>query len=85
MPEYQLPRTRTVHLGNPALSPAALKAVLVFLYTERLDVGIEEVEPVLRVMRKCRLKHMIPCILKEIRTLRYHKSTRSKEEAGPRR
>jgi len=76
--------SRSVHLGNPRLSPAALKAVLVFMYTERLDVGIEEVEPVLRVMCKCRLKHMVPCIEKEIRTLRYHKSSR-KEEAGPRR
>ena len=76
---------RTVHLGNPALSPAALKAVLVFMYTERLDVAIEEVEPVLRVMRKCRLKHMVPCILKERRTLRYHSKSLRKDEAGPRR
>ncbi len=76
---------RTVHLGSPALSAAALKAVLVFMYTERLDVGIEEVEPVLRVMRKCRLKHMVPCIQKERRTLRYHSKSVRKDEAGPRR
>ncbi|DBA84084.1 hypothetical protein WJX77_009279 [Trebouxia sp. C0004] len=76
---------RTIHLGSPALSAAALKAVLVFMYTERLDVGIEEVEPVLRVMRKCRLKHMVPCIQKERRTLRYHSKSLRKDEAGPRR
>ncbi len=76
---------RTVHLGSPALSAAALKAVLVFMYTERLDVGIEEVEPVLRVMRKCRLKHMVPCVQKERRTLRYHSKSVRKDEAGPRR
>ena len=77
--------TRTVHLGSPALSAAALKAVLVFMYTERLDVGIEEVDPVLRVMRKCRLKHMVPCVQKERRTLRYHSKSVRKDEAGPRR
>ncbi len=76
---------RTVHLGSPALSAAALKAVLVFMYTERLDVGIEEVDPVLRVMRKCRLKHMVPCVQKERRTLRYHSKSVRKDEAGPRR
>ena len=77
--------TRSVHLGNPGLSPAALKAVLVFMYTERLDVGIEEVEPVLRVLRKCRLKHMVACVLKERRTLRYYFKSTRKDEAGPRR
>ena len=76
---------RTVHLGSPALSATALKAVLVFMYTERLDVGIEEVDPVLRVMRKCRLKHMVPCVQKERRTLRYHSKSVRKDEAGPRR
>ena len=77
--------TRTVHLGNPGLSPTALKAVLVFMYTERLDVGIEEIEPVLRVMRRCRLKCMIACVVKEQRTLRYHSKSLRKDEAGPRR
>ena len=76
---------RVVHLGNPGLSPAALKAVLVFMYTERLDVAIEEVEPVLRVLRKCRLKHMVACVLKERRTLRYYFKSTRKDEAGPRR
>ena len=74
-----------VHLGNPGLSPAALKAVLVFMYTERLDVGIEEVEPVLRVLRKCRLKRMVACVMKERRTLRYYFKSTRKDEAGPRR
>lgn len=77
--------TRVVHLNNPALSPAALKAVLVFLYTERLDVGIEEVEAVLKVLRKCRLKRMVACVMKERRTLRYYFKSTRKDEAGPRR
>ena len=77
--------TRVVHLGHPGLSPAALKAVLVFMYTERLDVGIEEVEPVLRVLRKCRLKRMVACVMKERRTLRYYFKSTRKDEAGPRR
>ncbi|KAL3139201.1 hypothetical protein ABBQ32_005972 [Trebouxia sp. C0010 RCD-2024] len=77
--------TRVVHLGNAALSPAALKAVLVFMYTERLDVSIEEVEPVLRVLRKCRLKRMVACVRKERRTLRYYFKSTRKGEAGPRR
>ena len=76
---------RVVHLGHPGLSPAALKAVLVFMYTERLDVGIEEVEPVLRVLRKCRLKRMVACVMKERRTLRYYFKSTRKDEAGPRR
>lgn len=83
--DLQADGMRTVHLGSPALSAAALKAVLVFMYTERLDVGIEEVEPVLRVMRKSCLKHMIPCVQKERGTLRYHSKSVRKDEAGPRR
>ena len=55
------------------------------MYTERLDVAIEEVEPVLRVLRKCRLKHMVACVLKERRTLRYYFKSTRKDEAGPRR
>lgn len=76
---------RVVHLGHPGLKAAALKAVLVFMYTERLDVGIEEVESVLRVLRKCRLKHMVACVMKERRTLRYYFKSTRKDEAGPRR
>lgn len=77
--------SRVVHLGDPALSPAALKAVLVFIYTERLDVSIEEVEPVLKVLRNCRLKRMVACVKKERRTLRYYFKSIRKGEAGPRR
>lgn len=74
-----------MYLGNPKLSPAALKALLIWLYTERLDVAIEEVEPLLAVMRRCRLRHMSACILKERRTLRYYFKSTRKDEAGPRR
>ena len=55
------------------------------MYTERLDVGIEEVEPVLRVLRKCRLKRMVACVMKERRTLRYYFKSTRKDDAGPRR
>ena len=81
----ELQSRRVVHLGHPGLKAAALKAVLVFMYTERLDVGIEEVESVLRVLRKCRLKHMVACVMKERRTLRYYFKSTRKDEAGPRR
>lgn len=81
----ELQSRRVVHLGHPGLKPAALKAVLVFMYSERLDVGIEEVESVLRVLRKCRLKHMVACVMKERRTLRYYFKSTRKDEAGPRR
>lgn len=76
--------TREVHLGHPRLSPAALKALLIWMYTERLDIAIEEVDPLLAVMRKCKLKHMVQCILKERRTLRYYFKSTRKDEA-PRR
>lgn len=75
---------RGVHLGHPRLSPLALKALLVWMYTERLDVGIEEVDALLAVMRKCKLKHMVQCILKERRTLRYYFKSTRKDDA-PRR
>ena len=73
-----------LHLGHPKLSSSALKALLVWMYTERLDVAIEEVDPLLAVIRKCRLKHMAQCILKERRTLRYYFKSTRKDEA-PRR
>lgn len=75
---------REVHLGHPKLSPLGLKALLVWMYTERLDVAIEEVDPLLALMRKCKLKHMVQCILKERRTLRYYFKSTRKDEA-PRR
>ena len=75
---------RTVNLKNAALSAAALKAVLAFMYTERLDVAIEEVDAVLRVARKCRMHAMVKAIGEEMRTLKYYfKSTRRDE--APRR
>lgn len=46
---------RTVNLKNAALSATALKAVLAFMYTERLDVTIEDVDAVLRVAKKCKM------------------------------
>ena len=75
---------RTVNLKNAALSAAALKAVLAFMYTERLDVAIEEVDAVLRVARKCRMHAVVKAIGEEMRTLKYYfKSTRRDE--APRR
>ena len=75
---------RVVQLKSAELSAAALKAVLAFLYTERLDVAIEDVEAVLRVARKCKLRAVVRAITEEQRTLKYYfKSTRRDE--GPRR
>ena len=75
---------RTVNLKNAALSAAALKAVLAFMYTERLDVAIEDVDAVLRVARKCRMHAVVKAIGDEMRTLKYYfKSTRRDE--APRR
>lgn len=75
---------RVVQLRSVELSAAALKAVLAFLYTERLDVAIEDVEAVLRVARKCKLRAVVRAITEEQRTLKYYfKSTRRDE--GPRR
>ena len=63
---------------------SSLKAVLAFMYTERLDVAIEEVDAVLRVARKCRMHAVVKAIGEEMRTLKYYfKSTRRDE--APRR
>jgi hypothetical protein len=74
-----------VQLRNAALSLAALKAVLVFMYTERLDIPIEEVDAVMPVARKCKLRAVVAAIAAEQRTLKYYfKSTRRGDD-GPRR
>ncbi|CAK0738830.1 hypothetical protein CVIRNUC_001099 [Coccomyxa viridis] len=84
LPEDSRSEYRTVNLKNAALSAAALKAVLAFMYTERLDVAIEEVDAVLRVARKCRMHAVVKAIGEEMRTLKYYfKSTRRDE--APRR
>ena len=73
-----------MNLKNAALSAAALKAVLAFMYTERLDVAIEEVDAVLRVAKKCKMHAVVKAIGEEMRTLKYYfKSTRRDE--APRR
>ena len=73
-----------VHLRSAELSAVALKAVLAFMYTERLDVAIEDVEAVLRVAKKCKLRAVMRAITEEQRTLKYYfKSTRRDE--APRR
>ena len=75
---------RTVNLKNAALSATALKAVLAFMYTERLDVAIEDVDAVLRVAKKCKMHAVVKAIGDEMRTLKYYfKSTRRDE--APRR
>ena len=75
---------RTVNLKNAALSATALKAVLAFMYTERLDVAIEDVDAVLRVAKKCKMHAVVKSIGDEMRTLKYYfKSTRRDE--APRR
>lgn len=55
---------RTVNLKNAALSATALKAVLAFMYTERLDVTIEDVDAVLRVAKKCKMHAVCHPIIK---------------------
>ena len=42
-------QTRRITLDKAELSPAALDAVLGFMYTERLDINTEDVEAVLQV------------------------------------
>ena len=44
---------REVHLQPSAMPVAVLRAALAFLYTERLDVAMEDVDTVLRVVRRC--------------------------------
>ena len=56
---------RTVNLKNAALSATALKAVLAFMYTERLDVTIEDVDAVLRVAKKCKMHAVCYSIIKQ--------------------
>ena len=56
---------RTVNLKNAALSATALKAVLAFMYTERLDVTIEDVDAVLRVAKKCKMHAVCYPIIKQ--------------------
>ncbi|CAL5223847.1 g6430 [Coccomyxa viridis] len=84
LPEDSRSPYRTVNLKNAALSATALKAVLAFMYTERLDVAIEDVDAVLRVAKKCKMHAVVKAIGDEMRTLKYYfKSTRRDE--APRR
>ena len=54
------------------------------MYTERLDVAIEDVDAVLRVAKKCKMHAVVKAIGDEMRTLKYYfKSTRRDE--APRR
>jgi hypothetical protein len=50
---------RVVSLVNAALSAAALKAVLAFAYTERVDIAMADVDAFLRVARRCRLHALV--------------------------
>ena len=75
---------REVWLANERLQPAALKAVLAFLYTERLDIAMADVEPVKEVAAKCKLTALQASIDAELRTLKYYFKTTRREEA-PRR
>ena len=64
--------------------PSALKAVLVWMYTERLEIGIDDVEAVKRIAKKCKLKSLVEALVAEQRTLRYYFKTVKREEQ-PRR
>ncbi|KAK9830010.1 hypothetical protein WJX72_009170 [[Myrmecia] bisecta] len=75
---------REVHLVESALQPLALKAVLAFLYTERLDFPTSDLDAVLRVVRKCCLADLAAAIRKEMTTVKYYFKTTHREEA-PRR
>ena len=66
------------------MSPNALRALLVWTYTERLDVGMSEVEAVRRVAKRCKLKALSAALDNEQRTYKYYFKTLRKEEA-PRR
>ena len=75
---------RVVSLVNSALSAAALKAILAFLYTERVDIAMADVDAFLRVAKRCRLHALVKAVGEELRTLKYYfKSTRRDE--APRR
>lgn len=85
MQESEESSYRTVQLKNAALSPSALKAVLAFMYTERLDIPIEEVDAVMLLARKCRLRAVEQAIAAEQRTLKYYFKSTRKHDEGPRR
>ncbi|KAK9818730.1 hypothetical protein WJX74_005054, partial [Apatococcus lobatus] len=75
---------REVWLANERLQPATLKAVLAFLYTERLDIAMADVAAVKEVAAKCKLAALQASIDAELRTLKYYFKTTRREEA-PRR
>ena len=53
-------QTRRITLDKAELSPAALDAVLGFMYTERLDINTEDVDAVLQVAHPCQKLHLMP-------------------------
>ena len=59
--------------------------VLAFMYTERLDVGIEDVDAVLRVARRCRLGAFVAAASEELRTLKYYFKSTRRDDTSPRR
>lgn len=75
---------RQVLLNSPNLSLKALHAVLGFLYTERLDADMADMDAVQQVVRKCKLASLDAAIQSELRTFRLNFKTARKERA-PRR
>lgn len=77
---------RTVELEHElhVLHPAAIRCLLVWLYTERLDVGIGDVPAAKRLAKRARCKELVAALEAEQRTLKYYFKTVRKEEQ-PRR
>lgn len=68
---------RIVRLSHAGLSPAALRAFLRWLYTERVDIPIDEAPGLRLIAHKCHVDVLVQLIEKELKSIRfYFKSTR---------
>lgn len=64
--------------------PSALKSLLVWFYTERLEMSISDVDAVKRLAKRCGLKMLVKALVEEQGTLKFSYKTIRREEQ-PRR
>ena len=69
-----------LHVSNPN----AIRSLLVWMYTDRLESSISDVEAIKRLAKRCRLSGLRQAIENEQRTLKYYFKTVRREEQ-PRR
>ena len=77
---------RILELSHPLYlsNPNAFRSLIVWMYTDRLEASMSDVEAIKRLAKRCRLTALRQVIENEQRTLKYYFKTVRREEQ-PRR